>query len=208
MKLWKKVPKKERSKEIVSSIIESTATLLEQDGHQKISTNKIAEKAGISIGSLYQYFSNKESVLETVMTTAADDYTKFFLEQVAKTDAKDADSFVRIMIECTFDYLMNRRGQFKAIYDLHQKMGKIDLVIKLRYRNAVIIGTHLHEKFPNGHTKEEYIKYIYTIQCQNFGIFHSFVYAEDPPYTFEEMKAISIDSTTLLNRMNTVKPVS
>lgn len=205
MKLWKKIPQKKSSKAIVNSIVESAAHLLEQDGLQKISTNKIAQKAGISIGSLYQYFSNKESVLDTVMTAAADEYANFFMDQIQKSNATDADSLVRVLIDSTFDYLNNRRGQFKAIYDLHQKAGTTNLITDIRYRNAKLIGTHIYDHFPNGNSKEDCIKYIYTIQCQNFGIFHSVVYSENSPYTLDEMKSIAVESSTLLNRLTQPK---
>jgi hypothetical protein len=208
MKLWKKVPKKDSSKEIVNSIIESAAHLLEKDGPNKLSTNKIAQKAGISIGSLYQYFSNKESVLDTVMSSAADDYEKFFMDEIAKNEAKDADSFVRVLIDLTFMYLLNRKGQFKAIYDLHLTAGTTAMITKIRYRNATLIGTHIYNTFPTENSKEDCIKYIYVIQCQNFGIFHSYIYAENPPYTFDELKTVAIESSTLINRLTKPKPIS
>lgn len=208
MKFWKKAPKKESSKEIVNSIIESAADLLEKEGPKKISTNKIAQKAGISIGSLYQYFANKESVLNTVMKAAADDYEKFFVDEIAKNDAKDVDSFVRVLIDLTFTYLLNRKGQFKAIYDLHLTAGTTSMITKIRFRNATLIGTHIYNTFPTNNTKEDCIKYIYTIQCQNFGIFHSYVYAENPPYTLDELRAVAMDSSTLLNKLSKAKPSS
>lgn len=208
MKLWKKVPKKESSKEIVNSIIKSAAQLLEKDGIEKLSTNKIAKTAGISIGSLYQYFSNKESVLETVMSTAADDYAKFFVDEIQKCDAKDADSFVKVLVDATFDYLLSRKVKFKAIYDLHLHAGKANMITEIRFRNATMIGTHIFNTFPTNNSLEECIKYIYMIQCQNFGIFHAFIYSEKPPYTLDEMKKIAIDSSTLLNRLTGTKPVS
>lgn len=59
----RKLPQQERSKITVDAILTATAHILLQEGYDKLSTNRIAERAGISIGSLYQYFPNKESLI-------------------------------------------------------------------------------------------------------------------------------------------------
>lgn len=59
----RKLPQQDRSKITVDAILTATAHILTQEGYDKASTNRIAERAGISIGSLYQYFPNKESLI-------------------------------------------------------------------------------------------------------------------------------------------------
>ncbi|WP_206956797.1 TetR/AcrR family transcriptional regulator [Trinickia acidisoli] len=57
----------ERSRATVDVLIEATARILVKDGFDKASTNRIAEKAGVSVGSLYQYFPSKEALVAAVM---------------------------------------------------------------------------------------------------------------------------------------------
>jgi AcrR family transcriptional regulator len=57
----------ERSRATVDALIEATARILVREGFDKASTNRIAEKAGVSIGSLYQYFPSKEALVAAVM---------------------------------------------------------------------------------------------------------------------------------------------
>lgn len=59
----RKLAQQERSKFTVDVILTATARILVEEGYDKASTNRIAERAGISIGSLYQYFPNKESLI-------------------------------------------------------------------------------------------------------------------------------------------------
>jgi AcrR family transcriptional regulator len=59
----RKLPQQDRSKFTVDVILTATAHILTEVGYDKTSTNRIAERAGISIGSLYQYFPNKESLI-------------------------------------------------------------------------------------------------------------------------------------------------
>jgi AcrR family transcriptional regulator len=59
----RKVPAQARSQETVTVILEASARILESDGLRGFNTNAIAERAGVSIGSLYQYFPNKDAIV-------------------------------------------------------------------------------------------------------------------------------------------------
>jgi AcrR family transcriptional regulator len=63
----RKLPQQDRSRLTVEAILEATTHILTQEGYDKANTNRIAERAGISIGSLYQYFPNKESLMAALM---------------------------------------------------------------------------------------------------------------------------------------------
>lgn len=59
----RKVPAQARSQETVTVILEASARILESDGLRGFNTNAIAAKAGVSVGSLYQYFPNKDAIV-------------------------------------------------------------------------------------------------------------------------------------------------
>jgi len=59
----RKRPKQIRSAELVASILTAAAQVLEKEGAARFTTARVAEKAGVSIGSLYQYFPNKAAIL-------------------------------------------------------------------------------------------------------------------------------------------------
>jgi AcrR family transcriptional regulator len=61
------VPGQARSKETVSVILEASARILESDGLRDFNTNAIAARAGVSIGSLYQYFPNKDTIVRALI---------------------------------------------------------------------------------------------------------------------------------------------
>lgn len=58
-----RIPRQERARQTVAVILEAAAQLVAKDGYAATSTNRIAARAGVSIGSLYQYFPNKEAIL-------------------------------------------------------------------------------------------------------------------------------------------------
>jgi AcrR family transcriptional regulator len=58
----RKAPRQTRSEETVASIIEAAAQVLESEGFEGFNTNAVARRAGVSIGSLYQYFPGKDAL--------------------------------------------------------------------------------------------------------------------------------------------------
>jgi AcrR family transcriptional regulator len=59
----RKQPKQARSAELVATILEAAVQVLAKEGAQRFTTARVAEKAGVSVGSLYQYFPNKAAIL-------------------------------------------------------------------------------------------------------------------------------------------------
>ncbi len=62
----RKAPRQERSKVMVDAILEAAAQVFAELGYARATTNKIAERAGVSVGSLYQYFPNKDSLIASL----------------------------------------------------------------------------------------------------------------------------------------------
>jgi AcrR family transcriptional regulator len=59
----RKQPRQARSTELVSAILEAAVQVLAQEGATRFTTARVAEKAGVSVGSVYQYFPNKAAIL-------------------------------------------------------------------------------------------------------------------------------------------------
>jgi AcrR family transcriptional regulator len=58
----RKAPAQSRAVEIVAAVLEAAARILEERGFAGYTTNAVAERAGVSIGSLYQYFPGKDAI--------------------------------------------------------------------------------------------------------------------------------------------------
>jgi AcrR family transcriptional regulator len=63
----RKTAAQQRSRATVDALVEATARILVKEGFDKASTNRIAEKAGVSVGSLYQYYPSKEALVAAVI---------------------------------------------------------------------------------------------------------------------------------------------
>jgi len=59
----RKKPRQARSNELVAAILEAALQVLAREGAPRFTTTRVAERAGVSVGSIYQYFPNKASIL-------------------------------------------------------------------------------------------------------------------------------------------------
>jgi AcrR family transcriptional regulator len=59
----RKLPQQARSTELVATILQAATQVLAQEGAARFTTARVAERAGVSVGSIYQYFPNKASIL-------------------------------------------------------------------------------------------------------------------------------------------------
>lgn len=66
-KTFRKQPVQARSQATVDAILRATARILIRDGYDLLNTNRVAELAGVSVGSLYQYFPGKEALVGALL---------------------------------------------------------------------------------------------------------------------------------------------
>jgi AcrR family transcriptional regulator len=59
-------PRQDRSRATVDAILEAAARILEREGPEGLGTNRIARDAGVSIGSLYEYFDGRDAIVRTL----------------------------------------------------------------------------------------------------------------------------------------------
>ena len=99
----RKTPRQRRSAETVEAILTAAAHILEKEGFEAATTNRVAVKAGVSIGSLYQYFPNKESLVRALN----DRHTHEILELLRKryTEFRNAplEDAVRVIVRTMVD---------------------------------------------------------------------------------------------------------
>ena len=113
----RKTPRQKRSADTVAVIVEAAARILEKDGFEGFNTNAIAEKAGVSIGSLYQYFPSKNALLGALMEREAAPLLKVEEDLAGIEDWKAA---LRIYIRASIRYQM-RRPRLAQLIDVAEK---------------------------------------------------------------------------------------
>src|SRR5690242_1756362 len=88
----RKKPRQERAKDTVGAILSAAAQVLIQCGYEQTTTARIAERAGVSVGSLYQYFPNKEALVAALIQHHAEELlnaVRSVLRQHAQSSLED-----------------------------------------------------------------------------------------------------------------------
>ncbi|CAN7726433.1 TetR/AcrR family transcriptional regulator [Variovorax paradoxus] len=91
----RKIAVQERSRATVGSLIEATARILVKEGFDKASTNRVAEVAGVSIGSLYQYFPSKEALVAAVIERHQQQIMQMVRSELAQVRDQPLDQAIR-----------------------------------------------------------------------------------------------------------------
>src|SRR5215472_15006616 len=94
----RKAPGQARSQETVGVILEAAARILESDGLRGFNTNAIAAKAGVSIGSLYQYFPNKDSIVLALITNFEETFHDTIVKTVKKGKGQGLKTRLRLVV--------------------------------------------------------------------------------------------------------------
>jgi len=113
----RKQPAQGRSRFTVRQIVEAAARVFEEHGYAGANTNRIAERAGVSIGSLYQYFPNKESILAVL------------LEQHTQEVANAVEAIRRHVAEEPHDLVGVLEHFVEDMVELHSKNPRLQHVL-------------------------------------------------------------------------------
>ena len=93
----RKTPKQARSNELVADILRAAVQVLEREGAARFTTARVAEKAGVSVGSLYQYFPNKASILFRLQCDEWDQTTGL-LRRILEDASRPPDERLRELV--------------------------------------------------------------------------------------------------------------
>ena len=99
----RKSASQERSRATVDALLEATARVLIREGYDKASTNRIAEVAGVSIGSLYQYFPGKEALVAAVIDRHTQEISEVTRDAMVKAAARPIEAAAREFVSVAID---------------------------------------------------------------------------------------------------------
>jgi len=135
----RKMPIQTRATVTVGAICEATIQVLLSHGGDRLTTTRVAERAGVSVGTLYQYYPNKRSLLFGVFEDHMDKVARAV--EVACEDAhhKPMSEMIRRVVEAFVDVKMQRADISIALYKVAPDIGGPALVKQTgqRLRKAV-----------------------------------------------------------------------
>ncbi|APR71673.1 MULTISPECIES: TetR/AcrR family transcriptional regulator [Acinetobacter] len=111
----RKRPQQQRAKMIVESILEGAQKCIAEHGVLQVTTPKISEKSGVGVGSIYQYFENKEQIIAELLLRKSENLGQALKQLVVLQEQASIQDIITLSIAFGFETLKSDQGFFIEI---------------------------------------------------------------------------------------------
>jgi AcrR family transcriptional regulator len=99
----RRAPTQRRGRQTVDAVLDAVTRVLEREGAARVTTNRIAAAAGVSIGSVYQYFADKRAILEAVRDRHVAEMGQLIERRLVEHAAAPLEGMIRALVEAMID---------------------------------------------------------------------------------------------------------
>jgi AcrR family transcriptional regulator len=139
----RKTPVQVRSAVTVEAISEATIQVLLSHGTDRLTTTRVAERAGVSVGTLYQYYPNKQSLLFAVLEDHLDKVSVAVEAACARARGKPLAEMAKEVVEAFVDVKMERTDISTALYRSAAEVGGPALARRMGQKSQKALGAML-----------------------------------------------------------------
>src|SRR5690349_469941 len=147
--LPRKVPSQARALATRDAILEATARVLVKDGFDHASTNRIAEAAGVSIGSLYQYFPSKEALVAALVERHIDEMTREIVVAIDEVAALPLEGAVRALVNLMLRAHAIDPQLHKVLVEQVPRTGRLEHIHDIERRMMDLVHAYLQAHAPS-----------------------------------------------------------
>ncbi|WP_250623119.1 TetR/AcrR family transcriptional regulator [Pinirhizobacter soli] len=142
----RKTAAQERSRATVDALVEATARILVKEGFDKASTNRIAELAGVSVGSLYQYFPGKEALVAAVIERHQLQIMETVRGELAEVLTQPVEKGVRRIVALAVKAHRVDPKLHRVLAEQIPRVGKLEELETFSRENYAIFRTYLESR--------------------------------------------------------------
>jgi AcrR family transcriptional regulator len=110
----RRTPVQERSTDTVHQILRAASGLLAKEPLDQITTSRVAQAAGVSIGGLYRFFPDKQSIIDAIAVKHIEDLRAVLEQRLGSGLPQDGPAFLGMVVDAYIAFL-NDRPDFRAI---------------------------------------------------------------------------------------------
>src|SRR5215468_5766512 len=139
----RKTASQERSRLTVEALIEATARILMKEGYDRASTNRIAEAAGVSIGSLYQYFPSKEALVAAVIDRHTQGMMQVVRDALVKVAMRPIEEAARELVRVMIDAHCVNPKLHRVLVEQVPRVGRLDNIQAIDREAYALVRAYL-----------------------------------------------------------------
>ena len=175
----RKTPKQSRSRSVVEAVLEAAAELLpDHDGDEGVTLNTIAARAGVGVGSLYDYFSDRRSLLAGLAAKITEDNLRAFEAQLEKTRDEPLEIAIRGIIDLLFDTYVADVRIPRAVLRVAHRLGLMPTVAESLTTFAAALAEAMRER--KDVRTEDVDVAAYCVTTMATGVIHATIWAPTP----------------------------
>jgi AcrR family transcriptional regulator len=144
-------PTQTRSRQTVEALLGAVVRVLKREGPDAVTTNRIAEVAGVSIGSVYQYFPDKRAIFLALHERHIQEIDGLIEATLVKNATAPLDQFARAIVEAMVAAHTNDPELYQELYKQvpHQADGTQDFAVRLHKTFRLALASRAKE-LPSG----------------------------------------------------------
>jgi AcrR family transcriptional regulator len=142
----RKEASRERSRATVNALVEATARILVKEGFDKASTNRIAAVAGVSVGSLYQYFPSKEALVAAVIDRHQQEIMQVVRGELAQAASQPIEQGVRTLVAVAVKAHRVDPKLHRVLAEQIPRVGKLEKVETFSRENYALFKAYLQSR--------------------------------------------------------------
>lgn len=141
-------PQQLRARQTMDAVLEAAVRTLKRDGAEALTTNRIAEVAGVSIGSLYQYFTDRGAIYSALHRRHIEEIDRLIHAELTRHAAASLETLIGALIEA----MIGAHAEDLELYQRiatevpHRAGGTEDFAVRLHGAFRMAIGSRMHKK--------------------------------------------------------------
>ena len=139
----RKTATQKRSRVTVNALLEATARILVREGFDRASTNRIAEVAGVSVGSLYQYFPSKEALVAALIDRHNQQLTQAVQGELAEAMSLPMGPAVRKLVAAAVKAHRIDPKLHRVLAEQIPRVGRLEKIESFNRQNYVLFAAYL-----------------------------------------------------------------
>lgn len=135
-----------RSQAMVETLLDATARVLTREGYDRASTNRIAATAGVSVGSLYQYFPNKEALVAALVARHNRQMLELLRDALKEVASFDLATAIGELVRAAVDAHLVDSALHRIFAEQVPRLGQLAKIDALQQETFLMVRAYLEER--------------------------------------------------------------